>query len=297
MSATPTTAPVVLATDGTLTSDGALHYAVGQAVARGGDLRILHVMPMAVPVPPLRPIEPEDLEPHARSVLAQAASQARNLAPDLSVSTMLAHGGRVRAIVDGSTDAQLVVVGRETSHGLQRLLTGATTAGVASNANCPVVVVPGDWRPRSDAEGGGNLVVGIRRPDDATHLLAAAYEQAVMLDATISVVHAWELPDSYLDLLETRSHADEWQARGAQLLDDALGDWRDQHPSVSIETRVVHGHAATVLVDAAKAADLLVVRRAHEHRPLDHLGATVRAVLLASPAPVEVVPARAASPV
>ena len=92
---------------------------------------------MAVPVPPLRPIEPEDLEPHARSVLAQAAGEARNLAPDLSVSTMLAHGSRVRAIVDGSTDAQLVVVGRETSHGLERLLTGATTAGVASNADCP----------------------------------------------------------------------------------------------------------------------------------------------------------------
>ena len=74
MSATPTTiAPVVLATDGTLASDGALHYAVRQAVARRADLRILHVMPMAVPVPPLRPIEPEDLEPHARSVLAQAA--------------------------------------------------------------------------------------------------------------------------------------------------------------------------------------------------------------------------------
>ena len=43
----------------------------------------------------------------------------------------------------------------------------------------------------------------------------------------------------------------------------------------------------------AKAADLVVVRRAHEHRPFDHLGATVRALLLASPVPVEVVPAHA----
>jgi nucleotide-binding universal stress UspA family protein len=297
MSATPTTnATVVLATEGTLASDGALHFAVSQAVARSADLRILHVIPMAVPVPPLRPIEPEDLEPHARGVLAQAAREARNLAPHLSVSTMLAHGSRVRAIVDGSTDAQLVVVGRETSHGLERLLTGATTAGVASNAHCSVVVVPGDWRPRSDAEAGGTLVVGIRRPDDAPHLLTAAYDQAVMLDATITVVHAWDLPDSYLDLLETRSHADEWQARGAQLIENALGDWRDKHPHVPIETRVLHGHAATVLVNAAKGADLLVVRRAHEHRPFDHLGATVRAVLLASPAPVEVVSARGRLP-
>jgi hypothetical protein len=61
---------------------------------------------------------------------------------------------------------------------------------------------------------------------------------------------------------------------------------------MQIETRVVHGHAARVLATAAKGADLVVVRRAHEHRPFDHLGATVRALLLASPAPVEVVPAR-----
>ena len=212
-----------MATDGTSASDGALRYAVQQAQTRRAELRILHVMPMAVPVPPLRPVEPADLEPYARNVLTRAAKQARDLAPGPAVSTMLAHGGRVRAIVDGSADAQLVVVGRETSHGLERLLTGATTAGVASNAHCPVVVVPGDWRPRSSSEGGGTVVVGIRRSDDASHLMAAAYEQAMTLHATITVVHAWELPDPYLDSVEARTHPDEWQALGEQLLDEALG--------------------------------------------------------------------------
>jgi hypothetical protein len=45
-----------------------------------------------------------------------------------------------------------------------------------------------------------------------------------------------------------------------------------------------------VLAAAAEAADLVLVRRAHEHRPFDHLGGTVRALLLACRAPVEVVP-------
>ena len=287
-----TTAPVVLATDGTPASDGALHYAVQQARTRRADLRILHVIPMAAPMPPLRPVEPADLEPYARQVLTHAAERVRDLAPGVAVSSMLARGGRVSAIAEGSTDAQLLVVGRESTHGLERLLTGATTAGVASNAHCPVVVVPGDWRPRSHEEAGGTVVVGIRRSDDASHLMAAAYEQAKLLDASITVVHAWELPDPYLDRIEARTRAEDWQAQGEQVLDEALGSWRDQYPHVPIDVRVVHGHAASVLVAAAKAADLLVVRRAHEHRPVDHLGATVRAVLLASPAPVEVVPAR-----
>jgi nucleotide-binding universal stress UspA family protein len=287
------TTPVVLATDGTTASDGALRYAVEQARTRRADLRILHVMPTAVPMPPLRPAEPTDLEPFARNVLAHATKEARDLAPGLNVTTMLAHGARVAAIVEGSTDAQLVVVGRETRHGVERLLTGATTAGVSSRASCPVVVVPSDWHTRDGADG-GTVVVGIRRPDDASHLMTAAYEQAVSTGATITVVHAWELPDPYLDRIEARTHADDWQAMGEKLLAEALGPWRDQHPHLAIETRVVHGHAASVLVMAAQTADLLVVRRAHEHRPFDHLGATVRSVLLASPVPVEVVPARIA---
>jgi nucleotide-binding universal stress UspA family protein len=295
MSSTPSsaTAPVVLATDGTPASDGALRYAVERARTRGADLRILHVMAVPAPVPPLRPVVPADLEPYARAVVGRAAEQARDLAPGLTISTMLAQGARVRAIVDASADAQLVVVGRETSHGLERLLTGATTAGVASNARCPVVVVPADWRPRDGTGGsGGTVVVGIRRPDDASHVMAAAYQEAVPLGAAITVVHAWELMDPYLDRIEARTHDEEWRAMGEQLVEEALGHWRDQYPHVTVETRVEHGHPASVLVAAAKGADLVVVRRAHEHRPFDHLGATVRAVLLSSPAPVEVVPAR-----
>ena len=291
-----TTTPVVLAADGTPSSEGALRYAVQEAVARRAGLRIVHVNPMGMPVPPLRPMPafrppvPSGLSMHARTVLERTAEEALDLAPDLAVSTVLAEGGRVRGIVDGAADAQLVVVGRETRHGMERVLTGATTAGVASHARCPVVVVPGDWQPRTSADGGGDVVVGIRRADDAAALMTAAYAWAMPRGASITVVHAWELPDPYLDRIEGRTHADEWQALGGELLDEALADWQD-HPDVAVKTRVVHGHAASVLVAAANAADLVVVRRAHEHRPFDHLGATVRAVLLASPAPVEVVPA------
>jgi nucleotide-binding universal stress UspA family protein len=297
-------APVVLASDGTPASEGALRFAVQEAGVRGAGLVIVHVNTLNVPVAPLRPILPigplpatrptlpSELSVHARRVLDRIAREARALAPGLSVSTVLMDGRRVRAIVDAAADAaQLVVVGRETRHGVERVLTGSTTAGVASAARCPVVVVPGDWSPRQGAGDGPTVVVGLRRVGDAADLMAAAYTWASSRGASITVVHAWQMADSYLDRIETRTHADDWQARGEQLLGEALGTWRDQHPDVSVQTHVVHGHAASVLAAAAKTADLLVVRRAHEHRPWDHLGATVRALLLSSPTPVEVVPA------
>ena len=296
-------APVVLASDGTPASEGALRFAVQESGVRGAGLVIVHVNPLAVPVAPLHPILPigplpatrstlpSELSVHARRVLDRTAREARELAPGLRVSTVLMDGRRVRAIVDAAASAQLVVVGRETRHGVERVRTGSTTAGVASAARCPVVVVPGDWRPRQGAGEDRTVVVGVRRVEGAADLMATAYAWASSRGASITVVHAWQMADNYLDRIETRTHADDWQALGEQLLREALGTWRDQHPDVSVQTHVVHGHAASVLAAAAKTADLLVVRRAHEHRPWDHLGATVRALLLSSPTPVEVVPA------
>ena len=296
-------APVVLATDGTPSTEGALRFAVAESIRRGARLMIVHVNVVKVPSPPLgpipamgpvptiRPAAPAESVVHARHVLERAERKARALAPDLRVSSLLLEGGRVRAIVDVSANAQLVVVGRETRHGLQRVLTGATTAGVASQARCPVVAVPADWHPRARTRA-GTVVVGIRREADAWPLMATAYSWASVTGASISVVHAWELPDPVIDDMEARSRGDEWQAVGDRMLDQALADWQDQHADVPVARQVVHGHAASVLVAAAQEADLLVVRRAHEHRPIDHLGATVRALLLACPTPVEVVPAR-----
>jgi nucleotide-binding universal stress UspA family protein len=303
MTTTPP-ALIVVAADGTPSSEGALRFAVRAAVSRRAALRIVHVNPMDVPVVPVRPIlgfcppsadASSELTAHARRVLERIAQEARVVAPDLAVTTTLVRGGRVGAIVDASADAALMVVGRETRHRLERVLTGATTAGVASRAQCPVVVVPADWRPRNGAEGGGTVVVGVRRVADVPGLMATAYAWASAWETSITVVHAWEMSDPYRDRVEARTHTEEWQSRGERLLDEALADWRERHPDVQVVTSVVHGHAASVLSAAAQAADLMVVRRAHEHRPFDHLGATVRALLLASPVPVEVVPAHPGS--
>ena len=145
---------------------------------------------------------------HARRVLDRAEREAREPSPDLSVSTCLLDGRRVRAIVDAAADAQLVVLGRETRHGLERVCTGSTTAGVASAARCPVIVVPGDWQPREGAGEGRTVVVGIGRVEGAPDLMATAYAWASSRGAPITVVHAWEMADNYLDRIETRTHTD-----------------------------------------------------------------------------------------
>jgi nucleotide-binding universal stress UspA family protein len=283
-----TTAPVVVGVDGTSGSAGALRYAVREARLRQTELRIVHVVPIAQPMSPMRPVVPIDLRPYGLKTLERALADVRQEDPDLEATTRLVLGARVRGIVDASADAQLVVLGRESRHGFERLLTGATTAGVAARAGCPTVAVPDTWSPR---ESGTHVVVGLRSTTGARDLFATAFAWASARRGHVTAIHAWELPDAYVDGIEARTNAEQWDAEGRRILDEALAPWRDRYPEVTVETRVVHGQPAAVLATAAKQADLLLVYRAHEHRPFDHLGATVRALLLASATPVEVVPA------
>lgn len=284
-------APVVVATDGAERSAGALRYGVEEARRRGVVLRLAHVAPTAAVSDPMFGYAPElaqDMQAHGRQVLATTAETVRSMDPALEVETALAAGVRVREIVEAAGSGQMVVLGRETRLGLQRLLTGATTAGVAGRVPVPAVVVPGDWRPATEH---GRMVVGVRSEECAHQLLGRAFERAAQRGAQLVVIHSWEMPVPYSDVIDSRRYVREWRAAGARLLSTVLGEWRRAYPGVPVETSVVHGQAAHALVTGSEASDLLLLgRRPRGPARWAHLGATARAVLRASAVPVEIVP-------
>jgi nucleotide-binding universal stress UspA family protein len=284
------TGPVVLAVDGTAGSAGALRYACEEAKVRETGLHVVHVTALTLPVSSLQPVVPPDLEPYGLAVLGEAVRSAEAEAPGLSITSSLVRGTRTRGIVEAAEGAQLLVLGRETRHGMERLLTGATTAGVAAHAPCPTVAVHDGWQKR---EGTPHVVVGIRAAADGPDLLPVAAAWAEARKGTVTVVHAWELEDPYIDRIEVRAHAEHWEAIARRVLDDALASWPADQPAPECVVR--HGQPAFELAEAADGADLLMLRRAHPHRPWDRLGATVRALLLASETPVAVVPAHRAA--
>src|SRR5690606_9750314 len=115
-----------------------------------------------------------------------------NTAPDLPVRTSRLTGPRIAALVDAAESAELLVVGRETRSGLERLMGAGTTAAVATHSRVPVVVVPEDW---ADAERGGPVVVGLKSLAHVDDLLRAAFAAAADRGVPLVVVHAWRLPD------------------------------------------------------------------------------------------------------
>jgi nucleotide-binding universal stress UspA family protein len=282
--------PVVVATDGEERSAGALRYGAHEARRRGVPLRVVHVVATRAVADPVLGYSPElgqALEDHGRTVLAEAERAVRSMTPAVEVEKVLASGGRIGEIVEAARSAQMVVLGRETRTGLQRLWTGATTAAVAGRSPVPAVVVPGDWQIVEH----GRMVVGVESEECARPLLHRAFERAAERGAELVVVHAWDLPVPSGDLMGTERYVREWRAAGAHLLSQLLTGERRAYPGLGVEATVVHAQAAHALVAAAAACDLLVLgRRSRSAVGWTHLGATARAVLREARVPVEVVP-------
>ena len=109
-------------------------------------------------------------------------------------------------------------------------------------------------------EAAQQIVVGIDGSDSSMVALRWAADEAQLRQATLAVVHAWT--DSSVG---AGTHAsafsvdlDQAQQDAQSTLDDLL-DTAALSPDVRIERHVLMGPAATVLLDVAVAADLLVV--------------------------------------
>lgn len=280
---------IVVGVDGGPSSAGALRYAVEEARRTGAELHLVHVSPAYAPMVPMMPAMPTEIVRTGKAILDRAFGEASRLAPDLRVTGTRYTGPRITELVTSAKGARLLVVGHETRSGLERLLGGGTTASVAAHASVPVVVVPSDWEAPGPA---GPVVVGFKSPAHAEELLGHAFHLAEATGSPIEVVHAWKLPDEYIDLIEDRSYSDHWLKRGNEMVEKHLVPWRRDYPDTQVSIRVLHDDPARALVGASRDASLVVLVRRPPSRVLgSHLGGVGRAVLRAAVCPVEVVPA------
>ena len=197
MTTTQDRRPIVVGVDGAEHSAAALRHALSEARHRGVSARIVHVEPGFRPVMPHVLMVESDVEAVGRHILRDAETLAHEIAPDVVVESVLRRGTRVMELVAASESAQLVVVGAESMHGLDRVLLGTTTAGVAAHAACPVRVVPEGWADRP-----GPVVVGVRTAGQVETLVGRAVGLAARRGGHVVAVHAWNLPDPYADRIE-----------------------------------------------------------------------------------------------
>jgi nucleotide-binding universal stress UspA family protein len=142
--------------------------------------------------------------------------------------------------------------------------------------------------------GSGRIVVGVDGSSSSEEALHWAIRQARLTGRTVDAVISWDIPANYgvgpiLDV--------DWEGAATSTLKDAVAKVVDSPDADRVSQRVVKGHPAPVLLDAAADADLLVVgSRGRGGFKGMLLGSVSQHVVARAPCPVAVVRDAAASP-
>lgn len=264
---------LLLATDGTAVSAGAVRVAVHLASRCGGQLTVMHMAPTLPDYAMFNPGAVEQAEERGRAILSQVEQQAGTAC--VNCVPLLRYGDEpVREIANAAEDSQadLVVMGRRGVHWLERLVLGEAAARVVGHVHCSVVVVPqesGIW------ENGILLAVDGSRSADAAAVTAGALAQRCGLPVTVLAVCA----------------SDDLKCDMVRPLADRVRDLLRQD-KVAADSVVMEGRPADCIVQAATAHDCdLIVLGCHGRSGLDRLlmGSVSQQVVVQAKCPVLVV--------
>ncbi|MDJ0344729.1 universal stress protein [Streptomyces sp. H10-C2] len=276
-----TTRHVVVGVDGSVVAVRALDEAAAEAVRRGAGLEIVHAVP--------------DLD-EAGPVLASAATRVRRRHPGLPLSTTPVAGDAAEALVCRGRNAALTVVGSRGLPGFAGLLLGSVSLRVAARTRSPLLVVRGDHVLPQPGAGPGEVLLGIESDTD-TDAAAYAFEEAARRGSPLRVLHAWtyrHLAPAGLVPMPTSRVQDDIDLRSrteSAVPGHVVATLRCRHPGVPVHTLSVRSGPAHALLEATRAAGVIVVA-AHRRpgRLGPQLGPVTSALLRHSHCPVVLVP-------
>jgi nucleotide-binding universal stress UspA family protein len=259
--------PIVLGFDGSEGSELALDWALGAARGRGTSVRIVQAWRSFVePWPAFGGYadpDPSLLITAAEETLAAALATAHRTAPQIPVETHLVNGGAAAALIEESSQAEIVVVGSRGLGGFGELMLGSTAVEVAAHAHCPVVVIRPDTSDVAPGAEAGRVVVGVDGSVLSIDALAFAFGEAFLRARGLTAVHAWHRPsyDAPGKGAPIAASVGDTVFRGPELqaLRDALATWREKLPAVDVREAVRDANPAAALIAASAGAELLVV--------------------------------------
>jgi nucleotide-binding universal stress UspA family protein len=259
MSTAPASRPIVVGVDGSPESRVAVDWAARDAALRGIPLKLIQVLnPPVVMVFPEVPMPPGYLEwqqSEGQAVLDAAVATAREAAPELEVSTEMVSGPSIPTLVEGSHNAELLVVGCHGRGRLARRLLGSVSGGLVHHAVCPVAVIH-DEDPMIPHPAKAPVVVGVDGSPASVDALEIAFEEASLRGVDLLAVHAWS-DDAVFEFPGT-----DWstlQEMGEETLGERLAGWQERYPDVLVRRLVVTDRPVHQLIEQSQSAQLVVV--------------------------------------
>ncbi|MEU4893878.1 universal stress protein [Streptomyces sp. NPDC044780] len=291
---------VVVGLDGSDSAWAALDRAVTEARSRGAVLEIVHAWPWARTDPLAFDPESEPRRPPveiARTVLRLAEARAREREPGLRIVPTLTARDAVPELLRIGADAALIVIGTRGLGGFTGLLLGSVGLRLAAHTRRPLLVVRGGAPAAYGPEGHGKVLVGLESGTDGA-AARFAFEEAVRRRARLRVLYAWSRPRVRAGSVAAGDHTlpvPGVAAPGAEpeqtVPQGVVAALREEFGQVRVREHTAHGTPAQALVEASRAADVLVLAvRRRTARLGMRLDPVTHAVLHHAHCPVLLVP-------
>jgi len=287
-----TLGPILVGVDGSGEPEHALRFAAQQAIRQMRTIRLVHAVQEAIPLASVLDPLPETRRYVEEEILRPTADHVRELVGrTLPVQTAVSSGPAVRVLLAHSADASVVVLGHRGRAGLGRVLSPSTAMSMAFRAHCPVVSVPQTWDPSSERR---HVLVGVDGSTRSAAALGAAFDAAQTRGASLTVLHAWSVPDQYDAVVGSPVLGPEWTEESQVILSEILAGWCSVFPDVAVDVELHYERPVSAMVEAAAKADLVVLGRHDDHRLFGFpIGSVAGALIRHAPTPVMVAPDRA----
>ncbi|HAP77919.1 MAG TPA: universal stress protein [Acidimicrobiaceae bacterium] len=134
---------IVVGVDGSEGSDGALEWAIDEALRSGAELVLVHAWTYPYTAARLGAREPrDDMRLDAMRTLEACAQRCAEVAPSIRTHSIVSEDTPAKALIDAAMDADLMVVGTRGRGGFAALLLGSVSRTVLQHSPVPVAVIP-----------------------------------------------------------------------------------------------------------------------------------------------------------
>jgi len=238
---------IIVGYDGSPGSDLALRWAAREASERGVMLTICHAW---APEDLSLLIEPplfEQARQRGEEIVDQGLRYVEPIVGADGAEKLLVGGSAARVLCEHSQTAGMVVVGSRGRGRLAGVLLGSVAWQLAGHGQGRIVIVRGTGRPANRAP--GPVVAGVDGSAAARAVLEFAAEEAALRRVPLVAVCA--LADAPGSLGGARQLEEEFSS--------LMTTWEKEHPDVTVLRHVTDSSPRTALLEAAAAAQMLVV--------------------------------------
>ncbi len=227
-------------------------------------------------------------------VLQDAGAAANERAVEVALTEQLSRDMIRTEVVLGSPGgvlsrlsevADLLVVGRRSVSGFERMFVGSTSVTVVANSQCPVVVISAEAHP-GDVGAKGLVGVGLNTNPGNHTILEAGFSNAVSLGCDLEIVHVLQPPHGLFGGKLSPSELDgqlRYIRGGVTAMAEEIAAG---FPETSYEIDVLAGSPITELVERSKRYDMLVLGVGGSDIPGFGLGGLLRGLMAHAECPL-----------